>query len=78
METDIVIPTQQASEPIVNALCVDVVDLGTVKTPWGNKPQVNLVFESDETDQYGEQRILIRTFNIKEFISMLTLSWVVL
>ena len=63
MEDSVIVPPQQALERIVNALCVDAVDLGTVKTPWGSKPQVNLVFESDETDHYGEQRILIRTFN---------------
>jgi hypothetical protein len=40
-----------------------VVDLGTVKTLWGNKPQAKLVFESDLLDQYGEQRILVRTFH---------------
>jgi hypothetical protein len=34
-----------------------------VKTPWGNKPQVDLVFESDELDHYGEHRILKRTFH---------------
>ena len=63
MENTIVNPAQCGSDRIVNALCVDVVDLGSVKTPWGNKPQMNLVFETDETDQYGEHRILIRTFN---------------
>jgi hypothetical protein len=63
MDTLAVTPAQEAMEREVNAVCVDVADLGTVKTPWGNKPQVNLIFESDVTDQYGEQRILIRTFN---------------
>jgi hypothetical protein len=63
MSTLAVTRTQQGADRIVNALCVDAVDLGTVKTPWGHKPLVNLVFETDETDQYGEQRILVRTFN---------------
>jgi hypothetical protein len=62
--TEVVItPTQQGTERIVNAVCVDVVDLGTVKTPWGNKPQVKFVFETDEQDPYGEHRILVRTFH---------------
>lgn len=63
METETITAPQQAWEKIVNAVCVDTVDLGTVKTPWGNKPQVKLVFESDQQDQYGEQRILVRFFH---------------
>ena len=63
METVTINPTQSASERIVNAVCVDVLDLGTVKTPWGKQPQVELVFESDETDHFGEQRILVRRFH---------------
>jgi hypothetical protein len=64
MQTEtITTPQQQACEKIVNAVCVDTIDLGTVKTPWGNKPQVKLVFESDQQDQYGEQRILVRFFH---------------
>ena len=62
MET-VMTPPQHGVERIVNAACVDVIDLGTVKTPWGNKPQVKLVFETDEEDQYGEQRILTRIFH---------------
>ncbi len=60
---NVITPTIKVSERTVNAVCVDVVDLGTVKTPWGNKPQVDLVFESDELDHYGEHRILKRTFH---------------
>jgi hypothetical protein len=56
-------PTQQPWERTVNAVCVDVLDLGIVTTPWGKQPQVELVFESDATDQYGEQRILVRRFH---------------
>lgn len=63
METITINPTQPASERTVNAVCVDVLDLGTVKTPWGKQPQVEVVFESDETDQYGEQRILVPRFH---------------
>jgi hypothetical protein len=79
MDTVIITPIQQASETIVNAVCVDVVDLGTVKTPWGNKPQVKVVFETDLLDQYGEQRILIRTFHKhtheKSALSIAVKSW---
>ncbi len=63
METVTMNPTRTASDRTVNAVCVDVIDLVTVKTPWGNKPQVTLVFETDEEDQYGEQRILTRIFH---------------
>jgi hypothetical protein len=63
MEQTAITPTQTASNRTVNAVCADVIDLGTVKTPWGNKPQVKLVFETDEEDQYGEQRILTRIFH---------------
>jgi len=63
METVTMNPTQTASERTVSAVCVDVLDLGTVKAPWGKQLQVELVFESDETDQYGEQRILVRRFH---------------
>ena len=59
----VITPTQQGTGRIVNALCVDGLDLGTVKTPWGNKPQVKFVFETDEQDAYGEHRILVRTFH---------------
>ena len=56
----------QQAEPkpvTVNAVCVDVIDLGIVETPWGHKPQVKFVFESDQRSLFGEQRILVRTFN---------------
>lgn len=33
METVTINPTQTASERIVSAVCVDVLDLGTIKTP---------------------------------------------
>ncbi len=59
----VITPTQQGTDRIVNAACVDVIDLGIVNKPWGDTPQVDLVFESDETDGYGEHRILKRTFN---------------
>ena len=68
---------QQA--PVINAVCVDVVDLGTVETPWGRKPQVKFVFESDQLNLYGEQRLLIRTFNKntyeKSALSIALKSW---
>lgn len=63
MSEVIMTPTRQGTERIVNAVCVDVIDLGDVRTPWGNKPQVKLALESDEQDPYGEHRILVRTFH---------------
>jgi hypothetical protein len=79
METVTITPTQQASETVVNAICVDVVDLGRVSTPWGKKPQVKCVFETDQMDQYGDRRILVRTFHKhtheKSALNMAVKSW---
>jgi hypothetical protein len=70
--------TQQTSDTI-NAVCVDVVDLGIVDTPWGRKPQVRTVFETDQQNDYGEPRTLIRTFNMhtheKSALSINVASW---
>jgi len=55
--------TSSEATNVVNAVCVDVEDLGVVETPYGEKPQIKFAFESDQLDQYGEQRLLIRIFN---------------
>ena len=72
------VATPQAS-PIVNAVCVAVEDLGTVQTPFGMKPQVKFVFESDAVNDYGEQRCFVRTFNKffheKSALSIAVKSW---
>jgi len=79
METIEITPPQGTAETIVNAVCVDVIDLGKVKTPWGTKPMVKAVFETDLLDEYGEQRILIRAFHKhpheKSALSIAVKSW---
>jgi hypothetical protein len=46
-----------------NAVCVDVIDHGTVELPWGNHPRISLVFETDLRDENGNPKVLTRTFN---------------
>jgi hypothetical protein len=79
METTPEGPTIEASEAIVNAVCVDVLDLGKVQTPWGTQPQVKIVFESDTKDEFGCQRRLTRTFHKhphpKSALSTAVKSW---
>ena len=36
-----------APEGLHEAVCVDVVDLGLVKTPWGEKPSVRIIWQID-------------------------------
>jgi hypothetical protein len=47
----------------VSAICVDVNDLGVQETPWGKRPQISFVFETDTRDESGLPRFLTRTFN---------------
>lgn len=42
-----------APEGYHNAVCVDVIDLGIVVTPYGDKPQLKLVFELGGRDADG-------------------------
>lgn len=64
---------------VVNAVCVEVADLGEVETPFGKKPQVRFVFESDVENEFGEQRRFVRTFNHhfheKSSLSLAVKSW---
>ena len=59
--------TESCAEPCatadVNAVCVDVIDHGTVETPWGDKPRISFAFETDVLDENGNPKILTRTFN---------------
>lgn len=41
------------SEGLHQAVMVDVVDLGVLETPWGDKHKCTLVFETDELDPEG-------------------------
>lgn len=43
-------------------VCCDVVDLGMVTTPWGEKPQVELRFQLSKTDADGRRFLVLRRF----------------
>ena len=55
---------QVACPTIVSAVCVEVTDLGVVKTGYGPKPRVRFCFDTDLKDASGNRRRLYRTFNI--------------
>lgn len=42
-------------EGLHEAVCVDVVDLGELDTPWGAKPKLQVVWEIAAWDENGEQ-----------------------
>lgn len=42
-------------EGLYQAVCVDVIDLGTMATQWGDKPKCRLVWQIDETDETGRR-----------------------
>jgi len=44
---------QPTSMGLHQAVLVDVVDLGVLETPWGDKHKCTLVFETDELDPEG-------------------------
>ena len=46
----------------VAAVCVDVIDLGVVDTPWGRKAKLKLVFELSEFKANGYPATASRTF----------------
>jgi hypothetical protein len=47
---------------VVNAVCVDYIDLGTQETPWGLKPQCKYVFETELLKESGYPINVTRTF----------------
>lgn len=48
----------------VNAVCVDVEDLGMRDTAYGRKHQYKVVFETEEENDYGEPVFLYRWYNV--------------
>jgi hypothetical protein len=50
------------AELAVPAVCVDVVELGLVETPWGAKPKVKLVFELAQQKPNGYRVTASRTY----------------
>ena len=74
------IQAQSAPTNVVNAVCVEVEELGMVETPFGKKmPQVKFTFESDALNDFDEQRRFVRTFNKffndKSALSISVKSW---
>ena len=51
-------------EGIYNAVCVDVVDLGYLDSPWGKKHKVSIVFELDQEAPDGSRYIISRRFTM--------------
>ena len=52
-----------AASRTVNAVCVDVENLGTTKTHYGLKDRVKFSFETDEKNDYGEPCFVSRVYN---------------
>lgn len=48
-----------APEGLHQAVCVDVVDLGTQSTPWGEKLQVDLRWQLEDVDPETERRFMV-------------------
>src|SRR5215469_16939713 len=48
-----------APEGLWPAVCVDVVDLGITKTPWGEAPQIKIVWQLEEKNPDTGKRFLV-------------------
>jgi len=49
-----------APEGLWPAVCVDVVDLGITKTPWGDAPQIKIVWQLEEKDPETDKRFVVQ------------------
>lgn len=47
-----------------SAVCVDIVDLGETKTPWGDKHQVELRWQVDKPRDDGKRHLVVRRFTL--------------
>jgi hypothetical protein len=65
--------TKPTASIFVNAVCVDVEDMGQMTTKFGTKPMVKFTFETDQTNEYGTNRRLTRLFH-KHFHPLSALS----
>lgn len=50
------------TEGIHNIVLASIIDLGTVQTSFGLKEQVMFIYVTDEMDEEGEPKLLIKTF----------------
>ena len=55
--------TPERASQIVNAVCVDVEDLGMRDTAYGHKHQWKVMFEGEEENEYGEPIWISRIYN---------------
>lgn len=51
-----------APDGLLDAVLVDVVDLGELDTPWGAKHKLSLVFELEDTDSEGKHYIVTKRY----------------
>ena len=42
---------KHAAPELIDAVCTDIKDLGTVSTPFGDKPQIQFTFETEAIDE---------------------------
>jgi len=47
-------------EGLYQAVCVDVIDLGTMVTQWGDKPKVRIVWQTEDEDPQTGRRYEVR------------------
>ena len=57
-EPDSKFPT--CPEGLHQAVCVDVIDLGTMTTQWGEKPKVRLIWQTEDLDPSTSRRFEVR------------------
>ncbi len=52
----------------LKAVCVDIINLGTVQTKWGPKTRLKFVFETEELKPNGYPRMANRTHNLSLYL----------
>lgn len=71
--------TRPKGPRFVNAVCTSVEDMGLTPTPFGIKPLIKFTFESEEVNEYGDNRRYTRLFHkhIYKFsaLSIAVKSW---
>lgn len=52
----------------LKAVCVDIINLGTVQTKWGTKTRLKFVFETEQLKPNGYPRMASRTYNLSHYV----------
>lgn len=52
-----------APQGVHRAVCVDVVDMGSVETQWGAKPMLRIHWEIEETMEDGKRFVVVQRYN---------------